>query len=810
MCDSFSETESDGTRNLKLKRNVLKQLYNIRWSILKKDKDPTELVNKDFVKNIVRFLNMRDENIMKMSLNILIYCCNHDSVANGIIEEIMPTISILLHRSKYNNDTTNFKCCSLIEIIAKNDMWCNKLHEHRITDLLVTILLDEASHRTQMSALRVLRLLWVHSTQHDRRAMLLCNFLQTLDKCISSQKPSVLSEALYLIGTLIKFKSTDALEQMFKFNVGQRLAKRMDLPRVQNVVYNLSLMKSLKAMCSASGFVEAILKQLETHTESTDAVSTLLLSLCYLTDEGLCRSRVRDYPGSVSIILKFADCKAHPLNTKYTVMVLINFLFDPLMIKMLAQDKFLAVFINCVQHINNECGSDHTECVTDELQKSISNQVSDELTLTTGGDGKPLVKVDANSSIFTKLIIDKLLLNLIKHLTFVDVPVIMEFASLSTWQVLLDYMIRVKIHSDCASFILRHVIKNCKYMSTLMKNNIPLLVHRAFFRLDHAGCDVCKINRYHGRDILNEFCYTSRSSYVTQLFTNELSDTRKEVRIHGSCTLACMFATRPKLNHFLSRYPIIDNVLEAMTSDEFFEDGVAGICTMANAFTGDNLNWPHPSRKNIVFAECQTAYEVADTFETTVSFRLDDDSVVSLNKDRLSSESPVFRAMLFGDFKEKSLTEIRLTGITSDCLKLLHHCSAHKYCRCPTKVPLHVLLESIVQADRFLIDGLQLLPILLNYTFTCDNCCEIYVWSHEILLTSTSLTETLRSKILDYLFSGRIDFENRCKTIKCMLETEYATEIVQHIRTIIKEKIEADKNDRTNERHRKLIIITYG
>lgn len=66
---------------------------------------------------------------------------------------------------------------------------------------------------------------------------------------------------------------------MFKFNVGQRLAKRMDLPRVQNVVYNLSLMKSLKAMCSASGFVEAILKQLETHTESTDAVSSKKFSI---------------------------------------------------------------------------------------------------------------------------------------------------------------------------------------------------------------------------------------------------------------------------------------------------------------------------------------------------------------------------------------------------------------------------------------------------------------------------------------------------------------------------------------------------
>lgn len=173
--------------------------------------------------------------------------------------------------------------------------------------------------------------------------------------------------------------------------------------------------------------------------------------------------------------------------------------------------------------------------------------------------------------------------------------------------------------------------------------------------------------------------------------------------------------------------------------------------------------------------------------ESSIIFRLDDDTIVPANKTSLCNNSPFFEAMLNGNFKESEQHEVKICDISEKCL---HHFVKliDTYCECILPDDVNVLLELISISDRYLVSKLMnnLLMYVMSYILNYKNCHLIYKWAKECKLP---FGEKISNDVLCYLFTSKMSCKQLRKAILSMMDCNHRNDFINDIIVMIKDAL---------------------
>lgn len=245
-----------------------------------------------------------------------------------------------------------------------------------------------------------------------------------------------------------------------------------------------------------------------------------------------------------------------------------------------------------------------------------------------------------------------------------------------------------------------------------------------------------------------------------------------------------IFRNVVRLEEYLVRYQalqvIIDSLKEEETSDQnLLQDQVACLHSLANDVYLENPRIP--------CTLCKKCDVGSLTKEATISFLLDDGSTVTANKHTICEKSEFFEAMFRYGFKEANESVVRLSKISSDCLRVLFRL-LYSYCDCIVPRNIIILLELIVQSDRFLVPSLseRLLDITLNYMLDYKNCHLIYDWAIENGRFLPSSQEVpICQNVIKFVLVEKLTFNERLHSLRMLLKSRYKANVLSDIAQII-------------------------
>lgn len=246
------------------------------------------------------------------------------------------------------------------------------------------------------------------------------------------------------------------------------------------------------------------------------------------------------------------------------------------------------------------------------------------------------------------------------------------------------------------------------------------------------------------------------------------------------------FSTPRILNSLVDRYDIIITLIDIVKDyqNPLFDDAVGAVVNLFHIFDLD---------KKPEYNQCyeRNCHKNITTRETTVTFILDDGTLIKSNKSLLSIHSSMFRGMFrAGGFKESYENTVRLHNVSSECFKcILLLLDAPILCECMFPTDINLFLELLVITDMFMFDLLF------------ENSCKLSVkyipmeGYFKVYEAINKIHELYSSNIVDfddirYLFSSNSCFPDRVKTIKYFIENysrlgEYFTLI---LKIVLKEK----------------------
>lgn len=192
-------------------------------------------------------------------------------------------------------------------------------------------------------------------------------------------------------------------------------------------------------------------------------------------------------------------------------------------------------------------------------------------------------------------------------------------------------------------------------------------------------------------------------------------------------------------------------------------------------------------------AKCSTSLNrpkiVADKYKepeistNTITFKLDDDSLLNANKDFLTIKSDFFARLLNGDFKESNEKIIKLHDVELKTLRcLLNLCSIiDKTESVEVDLDLETLLDVIGLSDRYLMLDLcvSLIGSVEQFRITYDTVPQIYRWSIE------SGTNLLRVESIAYALVGNIQDMQRYDMFEALFNLGYSEQLVDDIQKLL-------------------------
>lgn len=247
-----------------------------------------------------------------------------------------------------------------------------------------------------------------------------------------------------------------------------------------------------------------------------------------------------------------------------------------------------------------------------------------------------------------------------------------------------------------------------------------------------------------------------------------------------------------RLEEYLIRYQVLQVIIDSLREDSndknLFQDQVSCLHSLAN-----DVYLKNPRAPCTLCKKCDVG---SLTKEATISFLLDDGSTVSANKHTICEKSEFFEAMFRNGFKEANESVVRLSNISSDCLRVLFRL-LYSYCDCIVPKNILVLLELIVQSDRFLVPALseRLLDITLNCMLDYKNCHLIYDWAIENgRFLPLSQEMSVCQNVVKFVLVEKLTFNERVHSLKMLLKSRYKANVLSDIAQIIEGQLRCKHN----------------
>lgn len=253
--------------------------------------------------------------------------------------------------------------------------------------------------------------------------------------------------------------------------------------------------------------------------------------------------------------------------------------------------------------------------------------------------------------------------------------------------------------------------------------------------------------------------------------------------IFFSVNIKLFFFSKPQqLIVMLSKYKVFNTLCNIIRDDQnsSFNDAVGALMAL---FKTSNITYPNPEIKQCKDKDC---HKKIVKKETTVTFTLDDGTLINTNKSFLSLKSPMFEAMFrCGGFKEAYQKTIRLNDVSSDCIKSFL-CILDVYCDCLLPKNINVLLELIMITDKYMLHELseKIYTLMIN-SISVDNCHIIYEWVKEIGF-QLKVESDVSQDVVKYLFTSNSRFPDRVEAIKNISQSKYGKLFIEDLTAILK------------------------
>lgn len=255
----------------------------------------------------------------------------------------------------------------------------------------------------------------------------------------------------------------------------------------------------------------------------------------------------------------------------------------------------------------------------------------------------------------------------------------------------------------------------------------------------------------------------------------------------------------------LCRYKVYGTLCNIISDDEntSFDDAVGALIAI---FKKSNIGCPSLKKKQ--HCKDQNCQINIVSKETTVTFALDDGTLINSNKEFLSSNSPVYEAMFqTGHFLEGHQTTIPLINVSSECFKSFLHLLEVK-CVCVLPKNIDVLLELIMITDKNMLNELsEKIITLVMESMLIDNCNIIYEWAKETGY-QVMVGSNVDLQVVKYLFTSNSRFPDRIKTIKKIIKGNYGQHFIEDISTIL--KLGLTSICLSDDRHSKFYLSTFS
>lgn len=175
-------------------------------------------------------------------------------------------------------------------------------------------------------------------------------------------------------------------------------------------------------------------------------------------------------------------------------------------------------------------------------------------------------------------------------------------------------------------------------------------------------------------------------------------------------------------------------------------------------------------------------YALTSSCSNVVTFKLDDGTNISANRDFLSEKCDYFNRLLSGDFKESQESEIKLPNVDKESFNLLLNMleedvnlGLYKF-----NLELNVILDVISLADKFMLMDLStFLAKCVEQTLTPKTVAEIYRWSIE------SGTNLLRIESVAFALVGEVTRNERYLMFQRLFNLGYSKYLVEDISNLL-------------------------
>lgn len=395
---------------------------------------------------------------------------------------------------------------------------------------------------------------------------------------------------------------------------------------------------------------------------------------------------------------------------------------------------------------------------------------------------------------------ESLLLVLISRISHMEC-VIEDLVFGSTLSTLLDYMRLLQHPLPRAGRILGRIVRTHHYFIHLIIQQFVLNIHREFCSPIHVLCDSCDKLSIIGKNLISKLSVVAETGFGEGELSHHLLKADLSVRETIAVTIPFVIRSPRLLRKLLVDHKGLDvlkNILKEYAEERLLVQYIPScLSLLAQSLSICNPKSSNMSKyRNSTNSELDTIYEetynlaISGTSES-IAFLLDNGETVMANKAFLSENSPVFEAMLRGNFMESAQKYISLTGISADTF--IHLMFIMKLGYIPLYLPSIDLLSSLellLMLDRFLIPGCEDLTVVIIQQFLQpETACDMYSSANEYS-DLLKVFHDIRVKTIEFLLAADMNIVKRKEIFSSLLNASCSSQVQEDIFCLLLKKLE--------------------
>ncbi|GFR29764.1 armadillo repeat-containing protein 5 [Trichonephila clavata] len=335
-------------------------------------------------------------------------------------------------------------------------------------------------------------------------------------------------------------------------------------------------------------------------------------------------------------------------------------------------------------------------------------------------------KVQTSIIRFEKSAIDHYVLALLNQLSFhVEKKSNSEFASISCFSVLMDYMCSIQNPNPKAEKVLLNLVRNRYCFEKLIVSGfVTEMEKRIAIVHDPEKCSRCmQINiTYH--TLLSAFRKEAESDFGIGTLCRILSTGGKLSQLNAIHAVSKLILVKASMYKLIIQANGLSLLLSFITESSKTVCSNAVLCLCQLYQNLKTMNVDKNLEKCCFSGTCSIkvvstcAYKGVIETATDVTFYVNEINILAC-RDTICKNSEYFTALLKGHFSEKNKNIIVMTNVSAETLTTLFHflhgCKTDSSCPYIKRIPFSILLELLSECDKYLLNDVK--------TFVEDQLC---------------------------------------------------------------------------------------